>query len=162
MCASNRSTKPSVNWSPEAQKITIRIEFATAQGAGETYQTDQLQASRKGLRDPIEEQRTVLVSNTTLDGQSLNSMLIDFKRLDLNVRVSEEALTASMTSLTRSNPKQPRPQSWGAASFKWSCRPACPAAWTHPKVFPNLLLSLLLLMCVFGIVRVFSSAPTLR
>ncbi len=145
----------------EAQKITIRIEFATAQGAGETYQTDQLQASRKGLRDPIEEQRTVLVSNTTLDGQSLNSMLIDFKRLDLNVRVSEEALTASMTSLTEAT-EATEAAVLGRRVFQVVVPSSMPAAWTHPKVFPNLLLSLLLLMCVFGIVRVFSSAPTLR
>ncbi len=135
----------------EAEALALQSEVQKAQiaGRGESFLAQQTQELQNRTREAIELQRQKLVSDQA-GSPSLNSVLMDFDRASLQVRIAEDALATAFAGLVQATNAAAQNQSL----FQVVVPPRAGSTPASPNTLPVLGLLALLFGALFAFVRI--------
>ena len=133
----------------ERQDLLSQAQSADVAGNATTYLSDKLKKLQDLLEIRIEEQRRLLVGGTGSGGTSLNSLLLDHELKVLEVKMAEEALTATRVALSKATDDAAR----GRSIFQIVVPPRSATYPSQPRVLISTLVTLLILLSLFSVVN---------
>ena len=139
----------------DAQTLQAEIETAEVAGTGDTVQTDRLRERERLLTDRITADRAELVSPGDGRTGSLNGLLLAYDLALLEVSIAETTLTTALQSAEAARQEA----ALGRTIFQVVVPPVPPDQPTRPNPARTVLLTFLLLLGGFGVIKLLVFRP---